>query len=112
MSDFATVIGLGQLFDGLTDIRDAIEASSNGWVVGTNVEYAVYVEFGTRHMEAQPYLFKAAREVMAGADSIADKASSTDDLVKRLALAIERRAKEHVAVDTGNLRSSIEARKL
>jgi HK97 gp10 family phage protein len=25
-------------------------------VIGTNVEYAPYVEFGTRHMRAQPFL--------------------------------------------------------
>lgn len=27
--------------------------------VGTNVFYAVYVEFGTKHMEARPYLYPA-----------------------------------------------------
>jgi hypothetical protein len=112
MSDFATVLGLGQLFDGLMDIRNAIEASDSAWVVGTNVEYAVYVEFGTRYMEAQPYLREAVREVMSGADQLAAKASSTDELVQLIALAVERRAKDHVPVDTGNLRSSIEARKI
>lgn len=25
-------------------------------IVGTNVEYAIFVEFGTRHMSAQPFL--------------------------------------------------------
>lgn len=31
-------------------------------VVGTNVEYAPFVEYGTRHMAAQPYLIPAAEQ--------------------------------------------------
>lgn len=31
-------------------------------VVGTNVEYAPYVEFGTRRMRARPFLFPALEE--------------------------------------------------
>jgi HK97 gp10 family phage protein len=30
--------------------------------IGTNVEYAIYVEFGTRYMAAQPYLRPALAE--------------------------------------------------
>lgn len=33
--------------------------------VGTNVEYAPYVEFGTRYMRAQPFLRPALAEVLA-----------------------------------------------
>jgi len=33
------------------------------YYVGTNVEYAPYVEFGTRKMAARPYLRPAARKV-------------------------------------------------
>lgn len=32
-------------------------------VVGTNVDYAPYVEFGTRYMAAQPFLRPALRSV-------------------------------------------------
>lgn len=31
-------------------------------VVGTNVEYGPYIEFGTRRMRARPYLFPAFEE--------------------------------------------------
>jgi len=34
------------------------------YLVGTNVEYAPYVEFGTRKMSAQPYLLPAGRKVV------------------------------------------------
>lgn len=34
-------------------------------IVGTNVEYASYVEFGTDRQAAQPFLFPAAEQVRA-----------------------------------------------
>jgi HK97 gp10 family phage protein len=33
-----------------------VKRSAQGVTVGSNVEYAGYVEYGTRHMAAQPYL--------------------------------------------------------
>lgn len=33
-----------------------------GWIVGTRVDYASFVEFGTRKMAAQPYLRPAAKQ--------------------------------------------------
>jgi len=33
-----------------------------GWIVGTTVDYASFVEFGTRKMAAQPYLRPAAHK--------------------------------------------------
>lgn len=35
-------------------------------IVGTNVEYAAFVELGTRNMRAQPYLVPALRAVVGG----------------------------------------------
>ena len=35
-------------------------------VVGTNVRYATYVEFGTKRMPARPFLRKAFDEVILG----------------------------------------------
>jgi HK97 gp10 family phage protein len=42
----------------------AIEPADEGLsgTVGTNVEYAPYVEFGTRYMPAQPFLLPAIEE--------------------------------------------------
>jgi len=72
-----------------------------------------YVEFGTSKMAAQPYLRPAAQKVMnEEADQLADLANSTEELVKGIALAIEREAKEKVPVDTGNLRGSITAQRV
>lgn len=38
-------------------------SSQFGAVIGPSVEYAIYVEFGTSIMSAQPYLVPALREV-------------------------------------------------
>jgi len=37
----------------------------NGAIVGTPVEYAIYQEFGTRKMNAQPFL-RPAMDVVSG----------------------------------------------
>lgn len=77
------------------------------YVVGTNVEYAVYVEFGTSSQSAQKYLRPAARNASRNIGSIAKGHSSTEAVVKAVALEIEKEARELVPVDTGNLKNSI-----
>jgi HK97 gp10 family phage protein len=46
-------------------LRDSLEHEVDGDTlrVGTNVEYAAYVEEGTRHMAAEPYLRPALYRV-------------------------------------------------
>lgn len=43
-----------------------IEADGNGVVaiVGTNVEYAIYVHEGTRHMSGRPFLVEGLHQVL------------------------------------------------
>lgn len=45
-------------------LRDSIthEVSGDSVYIGTNVEYAPYVELGTRYMDPRPYLRPAATE--------------------------------------------------
>ena len=43
-------------------ITHAVESGEDAVYVGTNVEYAPYVEMGTRHTAAQPFLRPAATE--------------------------------------------------
>jgi len=45
-------------------LRSSIYAKTGGWTaeVGASAEYAVYVEFGTRHMQAKPFLHPAIEE--------------------------------------------------
>lgn len=48
-------------------LRDSLEHEVDGDTlrVGTNVDYAAYVEEGTRHMAPQPYLRPALYQVRA-----------------------------------------------
>jgi HK97 gp10 family phage protein len=41
-----------------------LESGKMYGIVGTNVEYAIYVEFGTTRMAAQPYLIPALYGVL------------------------------------------------
>lgn len=82
------------------------------WRVHADTDYAVYVEFGTSKMEAQPYLRPAARRAMRNIDSLAEDADNVNELVENIAIAIEDEAKERVPVDTGQLRNSINAERI
>jgi len=45
-------------------LRSTIYAKIQEWVaeIGAEAPYALFVEFGTRHMQAQPYLYPAIQE--------------------------------------------------
>ncbi|MEM0095037.1 MAG: HK97 gp10 family phage protein [Candidatus Bathyarchaeia archaeon] len=45
-------------------LRNSIYTRTSGWTVevGASAEYAIYVEFGTRHMQAKPFLRPAVEE--------------------------------------------------
>lgn len=105
------LLGFNSVLNFFKDVQMRLDDNAV-YVVGTNVEYAVFQEFGTRNMSAQPYLFPAARQVAREADRVAGDASSVEEAVKRLAFQIEREAKDRAPVDTGNLRSSIRAERV
>lgn len=46
-------------------LKTSIQASGHGldWRVDSPANYSLYVEFGTRHMGAQPYLLPASESV-------------------------------------------------
>lgn len=50
-------VDTGRLRNSITHV---VRASEKAVYIGTNVEYGPYVELGTRHMKAQPYLRPAA----------------------------------------------------
>lgn len=90
------------------------------WVVGTAVEYAIYLEFGTSKMDPKPFFRPALREVRtrgvegfveSNSDTSIESIDSAEELVQTLAFALERRIKEIITrktlVDTGTLRASV-----
>ena len=102
------VAGLVATLDGLEE-RWTTEVT---YVVGTDVEYAVHVEFGTSQMAAQPYLRPAAERTNRRLDEIAAQADDVEEFVRLAALEVEAISKEVVPVDTGNLQSSISAQRI
>lgn len=83
------------------------------WKIGTNVEYAAYVELGTSSQAAQPYLRPALKQARSQANGIIAKHNGDiEAAVKEIALVVEREAKRRCPVDTGNLRASIRAERV
>lgn len=118
-----TIKGMGsvdKVLRGFVDMISKFEKSEGAtWLVGTGVEYAVSVEFGTDKQEAQPFLRTAVKRVLndkAKLKEIERRALQTSNpvntIVKLVALEIERVAKQLCPVDTGNLKMSIEAERI
>lgn len=107
----AKLIGFGSVMNALDDIQVKLD-DDVVYVVGTNVEYAIYQEFGTRNMEPNSFLFPAAREAQRNVQTIAGDANSVEEAVKRISLFIEKRAAEEAPVDTGNLQASVRSEKI
>lgn len=55
----ACPVDTGRLRNSITHI---VDGGTRHVVIGTNVEYAPYVELGTRHQKPQPYLKPAAKD--------------------------------------------------
>lgn len=106
------------------------------WRVTVSADYAKYLETGTRDMPAYPFFRPAIREFQARGNAFLRKhgfdieeADSAADAVSMVALSLEAQMKqnvtaqaaggrspgthpEHPKVQTGNLRSSISARRV
>jgi hypothetical protein len=110
-------VGLGSVLEAIDDLQERYAGGGATWVVGTRVEYAIYVNFGTRNQDPQPFFSAAIAEaqtdlagfVASNTRTTLGQADSADELVQTVALALERRMKELAPVDTGTLRASIAA---
>lgn len=83
-----------------------------GYAVGTDVEYAIYVEYGTYKMQPNKALRNAMMEVMSQIDTMAARADDSNDLGKMIAESIKAGWRRDVWVNTGKLRDSIEVVKV
>jgi hypothetical protein len=107
------VLGIADTIEAFTSLKNAaLDDRDAVYIVGTNVEYAAYVEFGTSTQEAQPYLRPAVRRVARNPGKHVGDVDSTGEMVRKTALAIERLAKQDAPVDTGRLQNSIEAERV
>lgn len=106
-NDFGlTVQGLDSVngtLDAMVDLGDEM----SGHVVASDVEYAVYVEFGTRYMAANGALRASVTDTLGNLSSIVDDADDANEVTKLVAEDIAEGWREDVWVDTGKLRNSI-----
>jgi hypothetical protein len=98
--------GVGQTIQLLSRV-EARFGSDAVYVVGPTVNYGIYLELGTSKMEPQPYLEPAVRSVQSDLDEITDGLTGTNEMVRAIALEVQRRAQKRAPVDTGALRASI-----
>jgi len=135
MSFDIDVSGLEDIEESITDIQDDVDEDSDAEVVST-ADYSIYLELGTENMPPYPFFRPAIRELKANPNQFVqdnfgreiDEAESTDQAVWWVAQALEQQIKtnataqasgrspgtadDHPAVDTGNLRNGIKARRL
>jgi hypothetical protein len=111
-----TIRGLAEVTARLLGLADAVKAQPYA-VVGTNINYARYVEEGTKFMHARPYLVPALEQ---NANAIADRleravtnvaqgapASEFTQALMTSGLMVQADAQRTVAVRTGTLRRSL-----
>jgi hypothetical protein len=122
MADFeARLEGVEALIDELNEMQERLRGDET-WLVGTAVNYAIYLEAGTSDMDPKPFVRPALSEVrQKGIEDFledhtnytAEEIADLDSLVAALALALERRIKEIITekglIDTGTLRASVAA---
>jgi hypothetical protein len=122
MTDFDLGLdGFEEAINELDDLEDDA-VTTETYTVGTAVFYATFLEFGTSKMDAKPFFRPVIDEVRRNRVEgfIADNTVTTvealgdiDQVLKALALAMERRIKEVIRtkglIDTGTLRASIVA---
>jgi hypothetical protein len=104
----------------LEDLQDGV-GETGSFFIGTAVEYAVYLEFGTSKMDPKPFFRPAlaeARRNLSGfirenSRKTVEEIDSADELARTIAFALERRVKEIITrkglIDTGTLRASVSA---
>lgn len=133
---------MGADLEGVDSLIERTDSTARRWSgrarfsVGTNVEYAAYIEFGTRpheitpndnqalhfyvngmevfatHVEhpgtrPYPYMRPGAEAAARRAEGLAKNSNDLEELAEKLAAVVERVAKRKVQVDTGRLKASI-----
>jgi hypothetical protein len=118
------------------ELRERYDGDGVTYVVGTAVEYAIYLEFGTENMPPYSWFRPAIREFKANPESFlldntdfssVDEIETTEGLVKAVSFALQTKMTanvnaqdpsadrspgvdpDHPSRDTGNLSASIQA---
>ncbi|QLH77455.1 hypothetical protein HZS55_09170 [Halosimplex rubrum] len=113
--------------DGLDALETRIEElqedyrEPDNWFVGTAVEYAIFLEFGTSKMDAKPFVRPAVHAYQSNLEAAIatdtrktlDDIDSAEELVQTIAFGLERRIKRIITakglIETGTMRASVKA---
>lgn len=105
--------GMGGLQASFEELQERGEADAV-FSVGTNVEYGVYLEFGTEDMPPYPWFRPAIREFQANPESFVtdntgwtdiEEIPNADELVKAVATALANQMTKNVSAETATDRS-------
>jgi len=113
---------LEETIEAIDDVAEQAK-SDRRFLVGTAVEYSIFIEVGTEDKDPRPFFRPALQEVRSKgvAPFVAENTETTvrakfetggmDAVLTTLALALERRIKEIITtkriIDTGTLRASV-----
>jgi hypothetical protein len=111
--------GFRNLIDALNDLEARLDSDTT-WLVGTAVNYSVFLELGTSDMDPKPFFRPALGELRAkgvggfirdNTNTTLEALDETDEVVAAVAFGLERRIKEIITrkdlIDTGTLRASV-----
>jgi len=102
-----SMAGFAQLEQVFQEAQQVTEKAH--WIVGSSAEYAIYVEFGTSRMDAQPYMRPAVRKALRDLSAGNIPGENLNEVVKNTAMRVEKYAKKIVPTDTHKLQWSIVA---
>jgi len=115
MSDIdLTLEGLQETARAFRELEDEIDDDGVTYVVGSAVEYGVYLEFGTEKMSPRPWFRPAIREFRANPQQFIldntdfgsiDEIETTEELVRVVAIAAENQLSKNVSAGTATDRS-------
>ena len=102
-----SVIGVGAVINGFKNMQKMGSGKPESALVISPLGYSRFVEYGTRHQQAQPFMRPAARRVNAEAIAIAMKSKNRGELIKTLAERVREYAMRLAPVDTSTMRRGI-----
>jgi len=103
-------MGFAMKITGLAALGTAFKslAPSPSVVVVAQADHGIFVEEGTSRSPAQPFARPGTAKAMASLPELEAKAGSLKALVSMLAQRIAKEWRDNVAVDTSELKNSIE----
>lgn len=105
------LLGTSTFLSALDDFTDQF-TTDEAWVIGTNVEYAIHQEYGTRDQAGTPHVRPAIDDTRVQMARFATRASGLDEFMRLTALYLEGEIRRNAPVDTGHLRRSYTSQKI